>query len=77
MPRRFPFFEVFQKNPDGSLTPRKVINVNGVTFGNGVAFSPGVNFGGVDFFKFQNYDIAAEDEGGILVIKGFYERQFA
>jgi len=77
MPRRFAFLDVFQRNPDGSLTPRRIINVNGITFGPGVAFGRGVSFGGVDFFNFQNYDIAADEENGVLVIKGFYERQFA
>ena len=77
MPKRFSFFDVFQKNPDGSLTPRRVINVNGVTFGPGVVFGPGVSFGGVDLFKFQNHDIGGDEDNGILVIKGFYERQFA
>jgi hypothetical protein len=77
MPKKFNFFDVFQRNPDGSMTPLRVINVNGITFGPGVVFGPGVNFGGVDFFKYQNHDIAAEEENGILVIKGFYERAFA
>ena len=31
--RRFTFFDVFQRNNDGSLTPRRVVSVNGVTFG--------------------------------------------
>lgn len=75
--RRFTFFDIFQKNSDGSLTPRRTININGVTFGPGVAFGAGVSFGGIDFFKFLHHDIAADDENGVLVIKGFYERQAA
>ncbi len=77
MPRKYSFFEVFGKNADGSLTPRRVINVNGITFGPGVVFGPGVSFGGVDFFQFQNHDIAADEDNGVLIIRGFFEKQYA
>lgn len=69
---RYRFDEVFQINPDGSLTPRRPIHVNGVTFGYGVTFNRGVAFGGVDFFNFINQAIEADDTGGILNIRGFY-----
>jgi hypothetical protein len=52
--RRFTFFDVFQRNNDGSLTPRRVVSVNGVTFGPGVAFGAGVSFGGIDLFRYLN-----------------------
>jgi hypothetical protein len=38
----------FQHNADGSWSPRHAVRVNGVTMGPGVAFRPGVGFGGVD-----------------------------
>ncbi|MHB8261771.1 MAG: hypothetical protein ACYDCN_15305 [Bacteroidia bacterium] len=72
MIERLKFFDVFQKNPDGSLTPRYVINVGGVTFGPGVAFGQGVSFGGVNFFQYQNNDVAIEKKDGVSIIKGFY-----
>lgn len=74
MLHRIPFYSVFSKNPDGSLTPKRVINVNGITFGPGVAFGKGVNFGGVDFFQYEKFDIAAEEVESVLVIKGFYNK---
>jgi len=77
MPGKYSFSDVFQRNNDGSLTPRRIINVNGITFGPGVLFGPGVSFGGVDFFRFQDHDIAADEENGILIIRGFYERKVA
>ncbi len=76
MPKKISFFEVFQRNNDGSLTPTRVININGIIFGPGIKFGKGVSFGGVNLFNFQDYDIGAEEEKGILVIKGFYERQY-
>lgn len=72
--QRIPFYKVFTKKPDGSLTPIRVISVNGITIGPGVAFGKGVNFGGVDFFLYEQFDIAAEEVNGTLIIKGFYNR---
>lgn len=69
---RYNFFDIFQENPNGSLSPRRVIIVNGIQFGPGVAFGSGVSFGGIDFNRHRNQDIAAEEIGGILYIRGFY-----
>lgn len=74
MLQRLKFFDIFQQNPDGSLTPKRVIQVGGITFGPGVAFGRGVSFGGVDFFQYQNNDVAVEEQGGVLIIKGFYTK---
>jgi len=71
---RYRFSDIFQENPDGSLSPRVRINVNGVEFGPGVSFSPGVSFGGIDFFRYKNLDIAAEVQNGVLIIRGFYRQ---
>ncbi len=57
------------------LMPKRVINVNGVVFGPGVGLSQGVKVAGVDFFSYENYDIAVEESEGIAVIKGFYNRR--
>jgi hypothetical protein len=67
------FEEVFDKKPNGTITPKRVVSVNGITFGPGIAFGPGVSFGGVNFFNYQHLKIAGEEEKGILVIKGFYK----
>lgn len=71
---RYPFDAIFQTNPDGSLSPKKVIRVNSITIGPGVSFGHGVSFGGVDFTTYRRFDIAAEDSDGVLVIKGFYKK---
>lgn len=70
--KRYRFMDVFKKNPDGSLTPKTPVNINGITFGPGVSFNQGVVFGGVNLFDYQIYDIAAQEENGVLIIKGFY-----
>lgn len=74
MLQRLRFHDIFRKESDGSLTPKRVINVNGITFGPGVAFGEGVSFGGVNFFEYEMYDIATEEINGVFVIKGFYKR---
>jgi len=68
------FSEIFQENPDGSLSPLKQINVNGVIFGPGVTFGQGATFGGVNFHLFKNLDIEGDEQNGVLVIKGFYQK---
>jgi len=70
---RINFFDIFQQNPDGSLSPKVQMNVNGIQFGPGVSFSPGVSFGGVDFYKYKNLPVAVEKLNGIFFIKGFYQ----
>lgn len=69
---RYKFFEIFRENQDGTLTPTRTIRVGPATFGSSVTFGPGVSFGGINFFDFKGNDIQAEDENGVLVIKGFY-----
>jgi hypothetical protein len=70
---RYKFIDVFQENPDGSLAPKRVISINGITFSPGIAFSPGVAFGGVDFHRYKYLDIVAEEREGVLIIRGFFK----
>jgi len=44
----------FKRNPDGSWSPVRPVTLNGVTMGPGVAFTPGVSFGGVDLGSLLN-----------------------
>jgi len=69
---RFKFSDIFQKNSDGSLTPKVVISVNGITFGPGILIREGIAVGGVDLFKYQKNDVAIEKNEGINKIIGFY-----
>lgn len=71
--KRLHFLDVFTENPDGSLTPKKQIHINGINFGPGIVFQKGVAFGGIDFHLYKYWDIACEENGDILIIKGFYQ----
>ena len=69
------FSEVLTENPDGTLSPRRTISVNGVKFNENVTFAPGVAFGGIDFHKYKNLLIAGSvNENNVLVILGFYDK---
>ena len=65
---RYRFLDIFQENSDGSLSPKRVINVNGITFGQGVSF------GGIDFHRFKYLDVAGEEQNGTLIIRGFFKQ---
>ena len=71
---RFKFLNVFQENSDGSLTPKKPLFINGISFNSGVTFQKGVAFGGIDFHLYKYWDIEAEEKEGVLDIKGFYQQ---
>ena len=62
--RRYPFSDIFQQNPDGSLTSKKPIEINGVSFPSGSFFQKGVVYGGIDFHLYKNHSIAVEEEEG-------------
>ena len=70
---RVPYSQIFQVNPNGSVTPRMQVQIGGVTMGPGVAFGGGVSFGGVDLAAMKGKDIEVEQQGNVIVIKGFYE----
>ena len=74
MENRYKFLDVFQENIDGSLTPRRQIHVNGVTFGPGATFQKGVAFGGIDFHLYKYWDIAGIEQNGVLNITGFFNQ---
>jgi hypothetical protein len=44
----------FVRNPNGSWSPVRPITLNGITMGPGVAFMPGVAFGGIDLASVLN-----------------------
>ncbi|KKR43080.1 hypothetical protein A2356_01985 [Candidatus Nomurabacteria bacterium RIFOXYB1_FULL_39_16] len=69
---RYKFTEVFQKNPNGSISPKIPVQIGGVTMSPGVAFTSGVSFSGVDIAQYQDKDIDGDIVNGILIIKGFY-----
>ena len=72
--QRYKFLDIFQENTDSSLTPKRQIHINGISFGPGVNFQKGVAFGGIDFHLYKYWDIAGEEKDGVLDIKGFYKQ---
>jgi hypothetical protein len=70
---RYKFSDIFQDNPDGTLSPKIKISINGAVLGPGLTFKPGVVFGGIDFYLYRNLDVAGEYVGDTLNITGFYK----
>ncbi|HBD24536.1 MAG: hypothetical protein A2566_03720 [Candidatus Zambryskibacteria bacterium RIFOXYD1_FULL_40_13] len=79
--RRVKFNDVFDEKPDGSLSPKVPIEINGVNFNSGTTFSKGVVFGGIDFHLYKNRDIAIQNsevpeentDSTVFHIVGFYK----
>ncbi len=72
---RYKFDDIFQELPDGSLTPKRPIEINGIMFGPGTFFQKGVVFGGIDFHLYKGRDIAIikqPNSDGPLKFGGFY-----
>ena len=69
---RVRFSDVFRKNPDGSISPRSQVYINGLTMGPGMAFAKGVSFGGMDLTAFADKDLEVEQKDGVVHIQGHY-----
>ena len=74
---RYTFNQIFKENLDGSLTPIKTVQINGLTFGPDISFQKGVASGGIDFHLYKNRDVAAKEENGVLNIVGFFKEPAA
>lgn len=67
------FSDVFQENADGTITPKRNVQIGAATIGSQITFGKGVSFGGINIFDFKDLPVEADDVGGVLVIKGFYK----
>lgn len=72
---RLQFSYLFRQNENGTLTPIRPVNINGIVFGPGVAFGQGVVFGGVNLFDYVQNDVEADEINGVWIIRGFYRNQ--
>lgn len=60
---------------NGMISPKVPVNINGVIISPGVGISAGggVLMGGVDLSKLVGKTLDVENDGGVYVIKGYYE----
>ena len=72
---RYNFWDIFENNPDGSLTAKQRLSINGVPIEPGFVLRSGVPAGGIDFNLYKDFDVAAEEVNDILEIKGFFRKQ--
>jgi hypothetical protein len=64
----YKFSELFNENPDYSITPKYTIEINGVVLGTNVSFGTGVSFGGLDFHQFKNRELRAKRERDRFIV---------
>lgn len=64
------FDQIFKTNVDGSISPRYVVQVGGVTMSPGVAFGQGVSMGGVDIAAYKGHDLLVDTAKGVVILKG-------
>ena len=69
---RVPFDAVFQTNPNGSISPKTIVTINGVTMSPGVALGGGVSMGGVDLTSMRGKDLEIEKQGGGVIVTRHY-----
>ena len=66
------FQDLFTEYPDGSLEPKTVLNIGGVTLGPGIRFSKGTSFSGIDFTLFKDKDFQVVKKSDGYEILGVY-----
>lgn len=69
---RVSFDSIFTINRDGSIEPKQVVRIGGVTLSPGVKFSKGVAFGGVDITQYAGHELEITTDNGIIVVTGIY-----
>lgn len=72
MVMRLNFNQVFRQNSDGSLASVRSVSIGGVVLGPNVTFSRGVKFGNIDLTDYIGWDLEADEENGVLVLKTLY-----
>jgi len=70
---RIAYSEIFQINPDGSVSPRMPVQIGGVRMGPGVSFNQGAYFAGIDIAAMKGKNIEIERREGFVQIKGFVQ----
>jgi len=57
---RVAFESLFDPRPDGSLRPRRLVQIDGVRLGPDASFARGATFSGVDLAKFAGRDLEVD-----------------
>jgi hypothetical protein len=68
-----PFSEMFTANPDGSVSPKVQVEINGVTLAPGSVCKKGTLYGGLDIAAMNGKKMLTAHKGNLIVIKGAME----
>lgn len=70
---RVPFDQIFERLPDGSISPRVNVSLDGVAVAQGVPLDPDITLGGINFHSLIGHDLDIELQGDLHKIKGHFE----
>jgi membrane protein involved in colicin uptake len=68
---RAKFDDIFKRNNDGSFSPIKSVQINGVVMGSDVPFNAGTTFGGVDVGAYEGHDMLIDTVKSVVIIRSF------
>jgi len=69
------FRDIFQENPDGTLTLLFNVKIKETEFPLGTKFDEKTGLGGVNFHQFRYLDVAVQQGENALTVEGFYNTQ--
>ncbi len=70
---RAKFDDLFKRNNDGSFSPVKPVQINGVVMGSDVPFKAGTTFGGVDVGAYEGHDMLIDTVKSVVIIRSFFK----
>ena len=74
MERTVSFWEIFKRNPDGSIEPTRIVRIGGVQMGPGVRLGSGVKFGGVDLTQHTDKNLRIQENIDSSSILGIIQK---
>jgi len=70
---RVPFNELFQVNPNGMISPKLRVNINGNIIGPGAELGSGAVVGGVNLHDIAGHQLEVEQQAdGLVIFRGYY-----
>ena len=74
MEKTVSFWDIFKRNPDGSIEPTRVVKMSGIKMGPGVRLGSGVKFGGIDLTQHTDSNLKIQENSDSSSIVGIIEK---
>lgn len=69
---RLTFLQLFKLVDSNTLKVLKKIKIGSFEIDQGAEINRGVNFAGIDLFKYLDADFEGEEKGGVFIIQSIY-----